>query len=47
MTIRAVRSACTPRHCDAYLEGRNDSLKEIVTGGDEFVEVEETEEEAR
>ncbi|HUP96002.1 MAG TPA: 30S ribosomal protein S2 [Burkholderiales bacterium] len=32
---------------DAYLEGRNDSLKEIVTGGDEFVEVEETEEEAR
>ena len=32
---------------DAYLEGRNDSLQEIVTGGDEFVEVEETEEEAR
>src|SRR3954447_23014466 len=32
---------------DAYLEGRNDSLKEIVTGGDEFVEVEEAEEEAR
>ena len=32
---------------DAYLEGRNDSLKEIVSGGDEFVEVEETEEEAR
>ncbi|MGZ8267698.1 MAG: 30S ribosomal protein S2 [Burkholderiales bacterium] len=31
---------------DAYLEGRNDSLKEIVTGGDEFVEVEENEEEA-
>ena len=31
---------------DAYLEGRNDSLKEIVTGGDEFVELEETEEEA-
>jgi small subunit ribosomal protein S2 len=30
---------------DAYLEGRNDSLKEIVAGGDEFVEV-ETEEEA-
>ena len=29
---------------DAYLEGRNDSLTEIVTGGDEFVEVEETEE---
>jgi small subunit ribosomal protein S2 len=28
---------------DAYLEGRNDSLKEIV-GGDEFVEVEEGEE---
>ncbi|MGZ5122486.1 MAG: 30S ribosomal protein S2 [Burkholderiales bacterium] len=26
---------------DAYLEGRNDSLQEIVTGGDEFVEVEE------
>jgi small subunit ribosomal protein S2 len=32
---------------DAYLEGRNDSLKEIVTGGDEFVELEDTEEEAR
>ena len=32
---------------DAYLEGRNDSLQEIVTGGDEFVEVEDTEEEAR
>jgi small subunit ribosomal protein S2 len=32
---------------DAYLEGRNDSLKEIVTGGDEFVEVEDGEEEAR
>src|SRR6266404_381141 len=31
---------------DAYLEGRNDSLQEIVTGGDEFVEVEEGEEEA-
>jgi small subunit ribosomal protein S2 len=31
---------------DAYLEGRNDSLTEIVTGGDEFVEVEEAEEEA-
>jgi small subunit ribosomal protein S2 len=31
---------------DAYLEGRNDSLKEIVTGGDEFVEVEDAEEEA-
>ncbi|MDB5901142.1 MAG: rpsB [Betaproteobacteria bacterium] len=31
---------------DAYLEGRNDSLKEIVTGGDEFVELEDTEEEA-
>ena len=29
------------------MEGRNDSLKEIVTGGDEFVEVEEGEEEAR
>jgi small subunit ribosomal protein S2 len=28
---------------DAYLEGRNDSLKEIITGGDEFVEVEEEE----
>ncbi len=28
---------------DAYLEGRNDSVKEIV-GGDEFVEVEEGEE---
>ncbi|MGE5525062.1 MAG: 30S ribosomal protein S2 [Rhodospirillaceae bacterium] len=28
---------------DAYLEGRNDSVKEIV-GGDEFVEVDETEE---
>jgi small subunit ribosomal protein S2 len=26
---------------DAYLEGRNDSLQEIVTGGDEFVEVDE------
>jgi small subunit ribosomal protein S2 len=32
---------------DAYLEGRNDSLQEIVTGGDEFVEVEEAEVEAR
>jgi small subunit ribosomal protein S2 len=33
---------------DAYLEGRNDSLKEIVTGGgEEFVELEETEDEAR
>jgi small subunit ribosomal protein S2 len=31
---------------DAYLEGRNDSLKEIVTGGDEFVELEDAEEEA-
>ena len=31
---------------DAYLEGRNDSLKEIVGGGDEFVELEESEEEA-
>jgi small subunit ribosomal protein S2 len=31
---------------DAYLEGRNDSLKEIVTGGDEFVELEDSEEEA-
>ena len=30
---------------DAYLEGRNDSLQEIVTGGDEFVEVDEGEEE--
>jgi small subunit ribosomal protein S2 len=28
---------------DAYLEGRNDSLKEIITGGDEFVEVEDEE----
>src|SRR5678816_1305360 len=28
---------------DAYMEGRNDSLKEIVTGGDEFVEVEDAE----
>jgi small subunit ribosomal protein S2 len=28
---------------DAFLEGRNDSLKEIV-GGDEFVEVDEAEE---
>ncbi len=27
---------------DAVLEGRQDSLKEIVRGGDEFVEVEET-----
>ena len=26
---------------DAYIEGRNDSVKEIITGGDEFVEVEE------
>jgi small subunit ribosomal protein S2 len=26
---------------DAYIEGRNDSLKEIVGGGDEFVEVED------
>ncbi len=32
---------------DAYMEGRNDSLKEIVTGGDEFVEVEDAEEAAR
>ena len=29
---------------DAYMEGRNDSLQEIVRGGDEFVEVEESEE---
>jgi small subunit ribosomal protein S2 len=29
---------------DAVLEGRSDSLKEIVKGGDEFVEVEESEE---
>ena len=29
---------------DAILEGRADSLKEIVKGGDEFVEVEEAEE---
>jgi small subunit ribosomal protein S2 len=29
---------------DAVLEGRQDSLKEIVRGGEEFVEVEETEE---
>jgi len=28
---------------DAVLEGRQDSLKEIVRGGEEFVEVEETE----
>ena len=28
---------------DAVLEGRQDSLKEITRGGDEFVEVEETE----
>jgi small subunit ribosomal protein S2 len=32
---------------DAYIEGRNDSLKEIVTGGDEFVELDDVEEEAR
>jgi small subunit ribosomal protein S2 len=32
---------------DAYLEGRNDSLQEIVQGGDEFVEVEEAEADAR
>src|SRR5512145_2124986 len=31
---------------DAYIEGRNDTVQEIVGGGDEFVEVEETEEEA-
>ena len=29
---------------DAVLEGRQDSLKEVTRGGDEFVEVEETEE---
>ncbi|MES2563694.1 MAG: 30S ribosomal protein S2 [Pseudomonadota bacterium] len=29
---------------DAYLEGRNDSLTEIVGGGEEFVEVEDAEE---
>jgi len=29
---------------DAILEGRSDSLKEIVKGGDEFVEVEEADE---
>lgn len=29
---------------DAVLEGRSDSLKEIVKGGDEFVEVEDAEE---
>ena len=29
---------------DAVLEGRQDSLKEVVRGGDEFVEVDETEE---
>jgi hypothetical protein len=29
------------------MEGRNDSLKEIVTGGDEFVEVEDADEEGR
>jgi small subunit ribosomal protein S2 len=28
---------------DAVLEGRQDSVKEIVRGGDEFVEVEEGE----
>src|ERR671933_2835434 len=28
---------------DAYIEVRNDSLKEIVSGGDEFGEVEEAE----
>jgi len=28
---------------DAVLEGRQDSLKEVVRGGDEFVELEETE----
>ena len=27
---------------DAVLEGKQDSLKEIVRGGEEFVEVEET-----
>jgi small subunit ribosomal protein S2 len=29
---------------DAVLEGRQDSLKEVVRGGEEFVEVEESEE---
>jgi len=29
---------------DAVLEGRNDTVKEIVGGGDEFVEIEEAEE---
>jgi small subunit ribosomal protein S2 len=29
---------------DAVLEGRQDSLTEVVRGGDEFVEVEEAEE---
>jgi hypothetical protein len=28
---------------DAVLEGRQDSLKEVVRGGDDFVEVEEGE----
>ena len=28
---------------DAVLEGRQDSLKEVVRGGDEFVELEESE----
>jgi small subunit ribosomal protein S2 len=31
---------------DAILEGRTDSVKEIVEGGDEFVELEEGEESA-
>jgi len=31
---------------DAVLEGRNDTVKEIVGGGDEFVEIEEAEESA-
>jgi small subunit ribosomal protein S2 len=31
---------------DAVLEGRNDTVKEIVGGGDEFVEIEEVEESA-
>jgi small subunit ribosomal protein S2 len=32
---------------DAVLEGRNDTVKEIVGGGDEFVEVEDAEENGR
>jgi len=32
---------------DAVLEGRNDTVKEIVGGGDEFVEVEDAEDDGR